>query len=113
MENIDFLELSGEMTADNCMIIKDFIMKSSEKTKNFIINLKNVTYMDSTSIGTLMASVSFVRKKGGNIKIVGPNPLLMRVFDLVNATTIFEIYDKTEEALRSFRDENPKQEIIN
>jgi anti-sigma B factor antagonist len=113
MEDIDFLEISGEMTSDNCTLIKDTILRNSEQTKNFIINMKNVTYMDSTSIGTLMASVNFVRKRGGNIKLVGPNPLLMRVFDLVNATTIFEIYDKTEEALRSFRDEKSKHDIVN
>jgi anti-sigma B factor antagonist len=113
MEDIDFLEISGEMTSDNCTLIKDTILRNSEQTKNFIINMKNVTYMDSTSIGTLMASVNFVRKKGGNIKLVGPNPLLMRVFDLVNATTIFEIYEKTEEALRSFREEKSKHEMVN
>jgi len=98
---ITFIDLDGEMNADNCMEIRDMVMESLAVNKHFVINIKNVPYMDSTSIGTLMAIVKEVQLLDGSIKLVGVNNSLKRIFELVNADEVFDMFEKTEDAVNS------------
>ena len=98
---VTFIELDGEVNADNCMEVRDMVMDSLAVHKLFVINLKNVPYMDSTSIGMLMSMVQEVRLMDGEIKLAALNASLTRVFELVNADAVFDIYEKTEDAVRA------------
>ena len=95
---ITFIELDGEMNADNCLEVRDMVMDALAAHKCFVINLCNVPYMDSASIGTLMSLVQGVQLMDGEIKVVGLGPSLRRTFQLVNAELVFDLYDKTEDA---------------
>ncbi len=67
-----------------------------------ILNLGEVTYIDSVGLSTLVASCTWARKQGGNLKLLG---LTKRVRDLLQITrlcTVFEVYDTVEEARQSF-----------
>jgi len=98
---ITFIDLDGEMNADNCIEVRDMVMDSLAVHKFFVINLKNVPYMDSTSIGTLMSLVQEVQLMDGEMKLVGLGASLKRIFDLVNAERVFDIYDRTEDAVKA------------
>ncbi|MEK7583428.1 MAG: STAS domain-containing protein [Patescibacteria group bacterium] len=98
---VTFIDLDGEMNADNCTEVRDMVMDSLAVHKFFVINVKNVPYMDSTSIGTLMSLVQEVQLMDGELKLVGPLPSLRRILGLVNTERVFDIYEKTEEAIRA------------
>ena len=59
--------------------------------KHFIVNLKSVNYMDSTSIGTLMSMVREVQILDAEVKFVGVSPNLARILKLVNAASVFQV----------------------
>ncbi len=99
---ITFIELDGEMNADNCTEVRDMVMDALAVHKFFIVNVKNVPYMDGTAIGTLMSLVQEVQLMDGAVKLVGLNASLRRIFQLVNAEHAFDVYDKTEDAVRAF-----------
>jgi anti-sigma B factor antagonist len=72
-----------------------------------VLNLEEVTYMDSSGLSTLVSSFASVRKQGGELKLLN---LTKRVRDLLLITklsTVFETYDKLEDVQRSFA-EAPK-----
>ena len=100
--DVIFIELDGEMNADNCVEIRDMVMEALTVHKRFIIDLKGVPYMDSTSIGTMMSLVREVQFMDGEIKLVHVNPNLGRILELVNAHDVFDLYEKTEQAVASF-----------
>ena len=101
-DGVTYIELEGEMNADNCVEIRDMVMEALTVHKRFIIDLQNVPYMDSTSIDTMMSLVREVQFMDGEIKLVGVNPSLGRILELVNAHDVFDLYEKTEQAVASF-----------
>jgi len=89
----------GEETSALREKIKSLISQDS----HIVLNLADVTYIDSGGLGTLVALYTTARNAGGAIKLAR---LTKRVGDLLQVTkllTVFEVYDSEEEAVQSFR----------
>ncbi len=70
--------------------------------RRIVLNLAEVSYVDSVGLSSLVASYTSVRKQGGDLKLLG---LTRRIHDLLQITrlsTVFEIYDSLEAVERSF-----------
>ncbi len=89
----------GEETAE----LRDRVRTLIAKGSRVILNLADVTYIDSGGLGTLVALYTTARNAGGSIKLAR---LTQRVGDLLQVTkllTVFEVYNSEEEAVDSFR----------
>ncbi len=67
-----------------------------------ILNLSNVVYVDSSGMGALMAAASTVRAKGGQLKLSGINPKVLRLIEVANLDRVLEMYPHEAEAVESF-----------
>jgi anti-sigma B factor antagonist len=70
--------------------------------KKVLLNLSEVSYIDSSGIGELVSGFTTVTNHGGILKLLG---LSKRVKDLLQITklyTVFEVFDDEAEAVRSF-----------
>jgi anti-sigma B factor antagonist len=70
--------------------------------KDFLVNLANVTYMDSTGVGTLVGSFVTIRNQGGQMKL---SNLSQRTKDLLLMTkllTVFDVFDNEVDGIKSF-----------
>jgi len=70
--------------------------------KKILLNLGEVSYIDSSGIGELVSAFTTVTNNGGTLKLLG---LTKRVKDLLQITklyTVFDIYDSEKSALGSF-----------
>lgn len=79
--------------------IKDLAAKGNQK---LLLNLGEVSYIDSSGIGELVSGFTTVTNHGGQLKLLG---LTKRVKDLLQITklyTVFEVYDDEASAVRSF-----------
>ena len=103
LEEVNFIQVSGEINVENCTFLKNEIMNKVEQSASFLLDFRNVTYIDSTGIGTLMAMSDLVNKRGGRIKLVGLRQSIMRILELVNAANMFDFYERSEDALQDFR----------
>jgi anti-sigma B factor antagonist len=68
-----------------------------------VLNLREVNFIDSGGLGTLVSLYTTARNAGGAMKLAR---LSQRVGDLLQITkllTIFEVFDDEEEAARSFQ----------
>lgn len=74
------------------------------KREKIILDLSEVEFMDSHSMGIIMTTVVHLRKQGGDIKIASPNDHLKRVFSLVRMDELFEIYSDCAKAVKAFQD---------
>ena len=71
--------------------------------KRIVLNLGEVTYIDSGGLGTLVALHTTAHNAGGTIKLAN---LTKRVGDLLQVTkllTVFEVHNSEYEALEAFR----------
>ena len=89
----------GEESAELRETVKKLIAQSGR----IVLNLANVSYIDSGGLGTLVALYTTARNAGGSIKLAN---LTERVGDLLQVTkllTVFEVFDSEKGALESFR----------
>jgi len=90
--------LLGEESA----AIRQHVKALLAESPNIVLNLAQVTYVDSSGVGALTALYTSAQSAHGSIKLAG---LTTRVRDLLQITklvTIFEIYDTPADAAASF-----------
>jgi anti-sigma B factor antagonist len=64
-----------------------------------VVDLRDVGFIDSTGIGTLVAARRWTSSRSTSLSLVcDPGPVL-RVLDLVSLTRIFEVHDSVEAAV--------------
>ncbi|PYV93209.1 MAG: anti-sigma factor antagonist [Acidobacteria bacterium] len=71
-------------------------------TKNILLNMAHVSYIDSTGVGALVGSFTSIRNQGGQMKLAN---LSQRVRDILLVTkllTVFDVYDSEVEGTKSF-----------
>jgi anti-sigma B factor antagonist len=70
--------------------------------KKLLVNLGDVSYIDSSGIGELVSGFTSVTNQSGQLKLLN---LTKRVQDLLQITklyTVFEVFDDEAAAVRSF-----------
>lgn len=80
-------------------MIRDLAAKGEKK---IVLNLNEVSYIDSSGIGELVSGFTTVTNHGGQLKLVG---LSKRVKDLLQVTklyTVFEVFEEEADAVRTF-----------
>ena len=91
--------LFGEESAS----LRDTVKKLLTQSPRVVMNLREVNYIDSGGLGTLVSLYTSARNAGGAVKLAS---LSQRVGDLLQITkllTIFEVFDNEEAAAKSFK----------
>jgi anti-sigma B factor antagonist len=79
--------------------VRDLLSKGSKK---ILLNLGDVTYIDSSGIGELVSAFTTVKNQGGDLKLLN---LTKKVHDLLQITklyTVFDVKDDEASAVASF-----------
>ena len=79
--------------------IKDLVNAGQ---KNILVNLKEVSYLDSAGLGELVGSYASVTHAGGSIKLLHPQAKVHNLLQVTKLFTVFVTFDDENEALRSF-----------
>ena len=71
-----------------------------------VIDLGELTFLDSTGLMVLLNGLRRVVRQGGNLVIVCTNPTVLRLFDITGTATTFTVVDSRERALAEARGED-------
>ena len=100
---VDVIDATGVLDAFSTADAKSEFKKLTDARRyKLVLNLQNVTYVNSTAIGAIVAVAQQVRRRKGDLKICGMKDDIRKVFDLVGASKILEIFETEQEALSSF-----------
>ena len=104
VDGITVLDLSGRITlGEGSVVLRDTIREILGKgDKKILLNLGDVTYIDSSGIGELVSAFTAVRKEGGELKLLN---LTKKVHDLLQITklyTVFDVKDDETAAISSY-----------
>lgn len=95
--------VNGEIDINTSPQIKKIFDKIiSEKKEKILINLKDVTYVDSSGLATLVEMLKNVRSYGGKLKLSNLSSKIRSLFEITKLEKLFEIIGDEEEALKSF-----------
>jgi anti-sigma B factor antagonist len=64
-----------------------------------IVDLTDVSFVDSTALGVLVSSAKRLRQGGGDLKLVVTEPHISKVLTITGLTEVFEIYADAGAAL--------------
>ena len=96
---VTIVDLSGRITlGEGSVILRDTIRDLVSKGKNkILLNLADVTYIDSSGIGELVSAFTTVRNQSGELKLL---KLTKKVHDLLQITKLYTVFDiKDDEAV--------------
>lgn len=80
-------------------LIKDLAAKGNKK---MLVNLSEVSYIDSSGIGEMVSSYTTVTNHGGQLKLLGLNKRVKDLLQITKLYTVFEVFDDEPSAIRSF-----------
>lgn len=99
---VPVIELEGEVDVYTAPRLKQQIINLLEGgSRDLIVNLSKVEYLDSTALGVLIGGLKRMRELDGNMVLVCPNARIRRVFEITGLDKIFDIYEAEEEAAES------------
>jgi anti-sigma B factor antagonist len=104
VEGVSVLDLGGKIVlGEGDLQIKERIRDLlADGQRRILLNLADVSYIDSAGLGALISSYTTVKRESGQLKLVN---LTRRIQDLLAITkliTVFDTYDSEKEALASF-----------
>jgi len=73
-----------------------------EDELSFLLDLRSVTYVSSTGVGSLIKSYRAVLKKKGRLKLLSPSQSVRNILTISKLDGVFEIFSDEGEALKSF-----------
>ena len=98
--------VEGDLTAATAAAFREQFQnwrKAQQEVKEYVLDLKGVSFMDSAGLGALMAMLKSVTERGGDLKIAGLQKKPRMVFEITRAYKVFEIFDDVQEAVRACR----------
>jgi anti-sigma B factor antagonist len=98
VDGVTIMDLSGRITlGEGSVVLRDQIRDLLGKgEKKILLNLGDVTYIDSSGIGELVSAFTTVRNQGGELKLLN---LTKKVHDLLQITKLYTVFDvKDDEA---------------
>ena len=104
VDGVTIIDLSGRITlGEGSVVLRDTVKDISSKgEKKILLNLGDVTYIDSSGIGELVSAYTSVRNAGGELKLLN---LTKKVHDLLQITklyTVFDVQDDEASAIAAF-----------
>ena len=60
--------------------------------KKFVFDISALDYADSSGIGTLLACLTDIKKTGGDLRMAGANPRMLRLFQMTGVVSLMSLY---------------------
>ena len=104
VNGVTIVDLSGRITlGEGSVVLRDTIRDLLGKgQKKILLNLGDVSYIDSSGIGELVSAFTTVRNQSGDLRLLN---LTKKVHDLLQITklyTVFDVKDDETTAVKAF-----------
>ncbi len=74
----------------------------SDGIVNVLVDLSQVTWMNSSGLGMLISGLTTMRSAGGDLRLVGLNEGTRRPLEITRLDAVFQVFTNQQEGLRSF-----------
>ena len=104
VDGVSILDLSGKIVlGEGDMQIKERIRDLlTDGQKRILLNLADVSYIDSAGLGALISSYTTSRREGGTLKLVNLTKRIQDLLAITKLITVFDTYEDEKTALSSF-----------
>jgi anti-sigma B factor antagonist len=109
--DVTILHLTGRLELEEGdLVFRDHVNRLiAEGRVKIVLDLRDVTRIDSAGIGMLVSKYLSTQTRGGTIKLLHLTRRSDHLMDITRLATVFEIFDEEAEAVRSFERISPQQ----
>ena len=90
---------TGEIDARTVHEFHQVVAEAGTLASHVIIDLDQVTFVDSSGLGGLIVARKSARERGGSVSLVCPPPVVRRLLGSTRLQDVFAIYDSLDEAI--------------
>ncbi|QOJ13500.1 MAG: STAS domain-containing protein [Planctomycetia bacterium] len=98
-DGVSVLSLEGEIAFSNApALLEQAARVAGAGARHLIVDLSQVSYLDSSGVGTLVQIKRMVEQAGGGLALAALQPRVLGVFQITNLTQFFRIAPTVDEA---------------
>ena len=103
--DVTVLDMSGKITiGEGSVALRTAVRRLLEEgKKRILLNLAQVSYIDSSGIGELVSSYTATNKENGQLKLLNLTQKIRDLLTITKLLTVFDTYDSEADALNSFK----------
>lgn len=103
--DVTVLDLSGKITiGEGSVQLREKVRQLLDGgNSKILLNLGDVSYVDSSGIGELVSSYTTVNKAGGQLKLLNLTKKIQDLLAITKLLTVFEIHESEDGALAAFK----------
>ena len=103
-DEVVVVDISGRLAAGDAVLllrdaVRGFMQDGSSK---FVLNLAQVSYLDSSGLGELVVTYTSARNRHGDVKLLSPSKFTKDLLQVAKLSSVFEIFDHESQAIQSF-----------
>ena len=105
LDNAVVVDMSGRLTiGEPVLLLRETVrVLVSDGMRNFVLNLGEVTYIDSSGLGELVSLFTTVRNKQGDVKLLNLTAKAKDLLQMTKLLTVFDVYDDENKALAALK----------
>jgi len=102
--DVTVIDVAGRITlGEGSSALRDALRELVGKNqKKILLNLGEVSYIDSSGIGELVSGFTTVTNSGGNLKLLNLNKRVKDLLQITKLYTVFDVHEDEASAIRSF-----------
>lgn len=93
------VKLVGDVDLEHCVSVRRLLLDGVSRGKDLLVDLSEVTYLDSSGIASLVEAMQVAVKHGTALKLFSASAQAMRVFELARLDKVFLIHPDLKAAL--------------
>ena len=103
-EEVVILDTKGRLTVgpEATQLREQVSALAAAGSKNVILNLAEVNYIDSTGLGALVMCATTLRKAGGDVKLLNLTKRSLELLVITKLATVFALFTDEQDAVNSF-----------
>src|SRR5438876_12056741 len=96
VDSVTVFDVSGRITlGEGCPQLRELIRSHLSKgDKKMLLNLADVTYMDSPGIGELVSAFTAVSSQGGQVKLLNLTQKVHGLLQICKLSTVVDVHDR-------------------
>ena len=105
VQGVLILGLSGDMMGGpEAQVLNERLRKLAEAGKRaIVVDLGRVKLINSSGLGLLIAGLTVVRNKGGDLRLASPSAKVEKLLEVTKLNKVFRSFPTAEEAVQSFQ----------
>ncbi len=101
VDGVPVVSVVGEIDVATAPRLREHLRDRMDAgSSTVVVDLLDVTFMDSTALGVLVGAVKRCHEAGGELRLVVDQPRILKLFEITGLTDVFSIHSTPEAAGR-------------